>query len=220
MSGSSSNSTIRMRGSSASFVQEAPDVKPLLVVEAEADVEMPYPTAAAVLQADPLSPPTSWKDPFYENDASVIAAFTFDYDRIDCGLVRTGLCLGGTSWLLLIIILCLPSYFIVLDVVLACFLVLYIALHFSDRSKQYRRRCMHIALTESAVYLDEVSEPGSRELMRRLQYKYFEIAKCGSRSNQTLRQCDVSSGLVRFQRWANVANRWVVGSAEICRCRE
>jgi hypothetical protein len=183
MSGSS-HFTMRMRGSSASFTpQESQDVKPLLV-EVETDVEVPYPTAAAVL-ADPLSSsPSSFKDPFYENDASVIAAFTFDYDRLDRGLARTGRVLVGTSLLFLVLSLLFPVVVTIMVMFPIWFLLCFIALHFSDRSKQYRRRCLHIAVAEFGIYLDEVSEPGSAELMRRLQYKYAEISRCEvSRTN-------------------------------------
>jgi hypothetical protein len=177
---SSSSNVIRLLGSSASTIQqEFQDVKPLLIEEATADVEdVPCPTASAVVLTDALAVMNDWKDPFYENDASVIATFTFDYERFDRGLTRTGRALGLTLLLILAILLLNPVALLALLMFPIWILLCCVALHFSDRFKQYRRRCLHIALTESGIYVDEVSEPGSRELMRRLHYKYTDIQKC------------------------------------------
>ena len=214
---SAASSSIRMRGSSASFIQETQDTKHLLLEEADVEV-VPCPTAVVV------DAPSQHQrnDPFYENDTSVIEPYFFDYDKMDRELTRT----GRVQCVFLVAVVLISVWHPELLLITWWFflmLICFIASHCSDRSKQYRRRCTHIAIAESGVYVDEVHEPGSQELMRRLVYKYTDIQKsevirmdsCGSVSfqvvlfnNRGFRMLQVD-GLIGAQRFVDRVNEMV-----------
>lgn len=159
-------------------------IDPLL--SGEVDVEAPCSTVTASM-ADDLC---TWSDPFYSNDATVIAAFTFDYEKFDRRLAWTWrLLCCSVVWVATREVYLFIKYTTDLDNDWYWHLPIVFSLSFwvfaflatkyvFDRSKQQRRHCLHIALTERGIYVDEVIKPGSRQLMRRLDYKYARMQKC------------------------------------------
>jgi hypothetical protein len=125
-------------------------------------------------------------DPFYANDPSVIATFSFDHERLDRAL--------KLHWIILSIYTILLLVSLSLNFILFCFLSLpyYICL-IADvgrmRSKQYVRRCTHIAIATTGILADEVSAPNSHILMRRRVLKYDDYKHCYVEKSEVTDSC-------------------------------
>jgi hypothetical protein len=122
------------------------------------------------------------QDPFFVNENSVFASFPLDQHYFD--KPRT------FSYVLLLILMVLFFVLIwlgsytVMDTLIyvACipllffFMVLFYFLYI--QRKQYLRRCTHIAIAQTGIYVDVVSAPGSRIHMSRSVYLYGDYRSC------------------------------------------
>jgi hypothetical protein len=159
-----------------------------------------------------------WHDPFYENDDSVIAAFAFDHESLDRSLIY--------GWINIVIfsLLFLGSLRIhwVLALILGVLDFVVVMEVCKMLTRQYWHRRTHIALATSGIYVDDVREPNSRVLMRRLVFKYedykhcyveqSDLLSCGNMEYQILlkNQADVPiflvTGLMGTQLFADKVN--------------
>ena len=125
----------------------------------------------------------SWDDPFYEssNDRNdIIMAFDFDRQKYDQFLLPRVL---GVVGIVLFLTVALQNgevgdaFFI--EFVLASGVIMWSLMSDLDqRSKQFRVKRAHIALTRNGIYFDEVDRPGGHNLMMRKLITYKEIKKC------------------------------------------
>jgi hypothetical protein len=163
----------------------------------------------------------AFHDPYFDNDSTVIAAFSFDHEALDRILNH-----GMVSLLVLAAVLLVSVSF---PGILFSFLgLLYLALFmevWKMRSLRYLCRRSHIAIATKGIYVDEVSEPNSQVLVRRRVFKYddykhcyvvrSELNSCGGRVDQVMltNQMDVPvvlvTGLLRSQLFANKVNAMI-----------
>jgi hypothetical protein len=127
-----------------------------------------------IFTVDPEHP--VYRDPFYENDSTVLASFPFNHSNLNKSLCW--------HWTIVIISLGALSLYFFLLVGWPMIFFLSVILFLNGQtlwkilSTQHQRRCMHIAIATTSIYLDEVTAPGSRTLKNRQIFTYEEYQQC------------------------------------------
>jgi hypothetical protein len=133
-------------------------------------------TDNGIFTVDPEHP--VYQDPFYADDNTVLALFPFDLPSYDENITN--------CWIVLAIFSVgfLLTYFLVKDgfVNVTIFTVLLLLSNLRKmwiiQSTWNQRRCAHIAIATTSIYLDEVTAPGSRTLKNRQNFKYKDYQHC------------------------------------------
>jgi hypothetical protein len=121
----------------------------------------------------------TWNDPFYENDADVIAAFDLDYLKLDFDAKARVAVVG--FFYFAFVVTCI--FVISLELVFAWFFLFpagfYIASAAVAANKNViRNQRLHVAIAPRGVYVDEAANPGSLRRVRREIIPFETITQC------------------------------------------